>query len=64
MAEGERTLEEKILASQVFLGLGIKVELVLGVVFFEEVLDNGAGLPESDSGVGVLNSGDTEAKGC
>ena len=55
----ERTLKEKVLASEVFLRAGFKVKLVFGVVFLEEVLDDGAGLPESDSGVGVFDDGDT-----
>lgn len=53
-----RHLEVQILLQVPLFGLGIEGELVILVVLFDEVLEDGARLPDGDARVWVLDSGD------
>jgi hypothetical protein len=48
-------LEGEPLVAQVFFGQGGVAEGVLGVVLLDDVVDDGAGFPENEAGVGVLD---------
>jgi hypothetical protein len=55
--EGRRTLEEQPLLSKVVLGgTRRKADLQILVVLLNQVLDDGAALPEGKAGVGILDS--------
>lgn len=54
-----RNLEMKPLLKIIFLRLGFVGDLLRGVVFVNQVLDNGAGFPDGDSSVGVFNGWNT-----
>lgn len=57
-----RHLEMKPLLLLILLRLGLVGNLPLGIVFLNQVLDNGAGLPQGDSSVGIFNGWNTEKK--
>lgn len=57
-----RHLEMKPLLQLILLSLRLVGNLLLGVVFANQVLDNGAGFPQGDSSVGILNGWNTKAK--
>lgn len=57
-----RHLEMKPLLKMILLGLGLVGDLLRGVVFFNQVLDNGAGFPDGDSSVGVFNCWNTRQR--
>ena len=54
-----RHLEVQILLQVPLLGFGVERELVVLVVLFDEVLKDGARLPDGDARVWVLDGGDT-----
>lgn len=49
----------QILLQVPLLGLGVERELVVLVVLFDEVLEDGARFPDGDARVWVLDGGDT-----
>lgn len=56
-------LEKEILFGvESVVGAGSKADLVVLVVLFDKVLNNCAGLPQSQVGVGVVDSGDTSIR--
>lgn len=57
-----RRLEMKPLLQLILLSLGLVGNLPLGVVFANQVLDNGAGFPQGGSSVGILNGWNTKAE--
>lgn len=57
-----RHLEMKPLLQLILLSLGLVGNLPPGVVFVNQVLDNGAGFPQGDSSVGIFNGWNTKTK--
>ena len=55
-------LEVKVLAGIIFLWGGSKGDLVVFIVVFNNVVDNGARFPERDTGVGVIDGRDAEGE--
>ena len=48
-------LKHQVLVLVILVRGGFRVQLIFRVVVLDEVLDDGAGLPEGDAGVGVLD---------
>ena len=55
-------LEKQPLRGQVFLGGGFEAKLARFVIVLDEVFDDGAGLPQLDPSVWILNSRDTKER--